>query len=126
MKVQLIHCSLNFTQNIPECLTVVGTCLKGTHFNINLLNTAQQVINLDTKYQTITTLINPYSSAKGFPIQPYIWHFIKKDSSMRWPKMLRLLEQLQHCISAIWIQIVIIINKEKLGRKGFKKINQNQ
>ena len=76
MKVQLIHCSLNFTQNIPECLTVVGTCLKGTHFDINLLNTAQQVINLEIKYQiinqAITTLINPYPTAKAFPIQQYI------------------------------------------------------
>lgn len=47
MKVQLIHGSLDFTQNIPECMTVVGTSLKGTHFNVNLLNTAQQVINLE-------------------------------------------------------------------------------
>ena len=46
MKVQLIHSSLNFTQNISERLTVVSTSLKGTHLYINLLNTAQQVINL--------------------------------------------------------------------------------
>ena len=46
MKVQLIHSSLNFTQNISERLTVVSASLKGTHLYINLLNTAQQVINL--------------------------------------------------------------------------------
>ena len=46
MKVQLIHSSLNFTQNISERLTVVSASLKGTNFYINLLNTAQQVINL--------------------------------------------------------------------------------
>ena len=46
MKVQLIHSFLNFAQNISECLTVVGTSFQGTHFNVNLLYTAQQVINL--------------------------------------------------------------------------------
>ena len=59
MKVQLIHSSLNFTQNIPECMTVVGTCLKGSHFNVNLLNTAQQVIDLEIKLShLISQLIN--------------------------------------------------------------------
>ena len=46
MKVQLIHSFLNFAQNISECLTVIGTSFQGTHFNVNLLYTAQQVINL--------------------------------------------------------------------------------
>ena len=58
MEVQLIHSSLNFAQNIPECLTDVGTSLKGAHFNVNLLNTAQQVINLEISEKK---LCNEYS-----------------------------------------------------------------
>ena len=73
MKVQLIHSSLNFTQNIPECMTVVGTRLKGSHFNVNLLNTAQQVINLEI---TLSQVIN--QTNKDFNPSALFKHLIQR------------------------------------------------
>ena len=46
MEVQLIHSTLDFAQDISECLTVVSTRLQWADLNVNLLNTAKQVINL--------------------------------------------------------------------------------